>query len=370
MNDASTFVGLDVHKVSIAVSVLFPGRSEPIRWEVPNEASALRRLARRLKRDGGDSVVCCYEAGVCGFAIQRRLEAEGVTCQVIAPSLIPVKPGEHIKTDRRDADKLAHLLRAGLLTEVQPPTTAEEAVRDLVRARETAQQDLTRCRHRLTKLLLRKGIVYTAGRAWTEGHRRWLSHVSLEHDAERLVFEDARLAIAQLEDRVQHLDAALEAVAQQPPYREAVGWLCCLRGVKTLTAMTLLSELHGFRRFTSARQLMGYLGLVTSVDASADRVHRGRITRAGNAHVRRILVETAWHYPSSPGHSHALRRRRHGQPAWVIALADKAQQRLHRRYWALVRHGKPPGKAVVAIARELVGFVWALLYREVASRVA
>ena len=364
MNDASTFVGLDVHKESIVVSALFAGRSQPVRWQISNEASAVRRLARKLRREGGERVLCCYEAGVCGFTVQRRLQAEGVLCQVIAPSLIPVKPGERIKTDKRDADKLALLLRAGLLTEVQPPTLAEEAVRDLCRARESVQQDLTRCRHRLVKMLLRKGIVYGAGRAWTHRHRSWLGRVSLEHEAERLAFADARLAVAQLEDRLQHLDAAIEEAAQQAPYRQAVGWLCCLRGVRTLTAMTLLTELHGFRRFTSAPQLMGYLGLVTSVYASSDTERRGRITRAGNTRVRRILVEAAWHYRRPPAHSVDLRRRRQGQPPWAIAVADKAQQRLHRRFHALLRHGKPPGKAVVAIARELAGFIWALLYRD------
>jgi len=364
MQDRSTYVGLDVHKKMVVVAALFPERQEPVRWEVPNEASALRRLARKLRRDSGDRVLCCYEAGVCGYAVQRLLEAEGVRCPVVAPSLIPVKPGERIKTDPRDALKLAQLLRASLLTEVQAPTPLEEALRDLCRAREAVLGDLTRSRHRLIKMLLRKGIIYRDGRHWTLRHRRWLSRVTFEHETERLVFEDYRLAIDQMEARLQSLEAALEAQAQQEPYRRAVGWLCCLRGVKTLTAMTLLSELHGFRRFASARHLMGYLGLVTSVHASADTMHRGRITKAGNAHVRRILVETAWNYLRQPGVSPALRRRRQGQPAWAVALADKAQVRLHRRFVALTRRGKPYNKAVVAVARELVGFIWALLYRE------
>ena len=371
MQDRSTYVGLDVHKKMIVVAALFPERQEPMRWEVPNEASALCRLARKLQRASGDQVLCCYEAGVCGYAVQRRLQAEGVRCVVVAPSLIPVKPGQRIKTDARDALKLAQLLRAGLLTEVAPPTSQEEAVRDLCRAREAALGDLNRYKNRLTKMLLRQGIVYRDGRqAWTLRHRCWLSRVTFENETERLIFEDYRLAIEQLEARLQGLQAALEALAQQEPYRQAVGWLCCLRGVKTLTAMTLLSELHGFRRFTSARQLMGYLGLVTSVHASADTMHRGRITKAGNTHVRRILVETAWNYLRRPGVSPALRRRRQGQPAWVVAVADKAQLRLHRRFLALTRRGKPYNKAVVAVARELVGFIWALLYRDTAAPVA
>ena len=365
MQDFSTYVGLDVHKDTIVVAALLPGHQEPVRWEVPNEAMALRRLARKLRRQGGDQVLCCYEAGVCGYAIQRRLQAEGVRCVVVAPSLIPVKPGQRIKTDARDALKLAQLLRAGLLTEVAPPTSQEEAVRDLCRAREATVGDLNRSKNRLTKMLLRKGIIYREGqKAWTLTHRRWLGRVTFESDTERFIFEDCRLGIDQLEARLQSLENAIEALAQQEPYRQAVGWLCCLRGVKTLTAMTLLSELHGFRRFTSARQLMGYLGLVTSVHASADSMHRGRITKAGNAHVRRVLVEAAWNYMRRPEVSPALRRRRQGQPAWAVALADKALVRLHQRFQALTRRGKPHNKVVVAVARELVGFIWALLYRE------
>lgn len=371
MENGSTYVGLDVHKNTLVVAALFPGHGEPVRWEIPNEPRALQRLARKLQRTAGEQVLCCYEAGVCGYTVQRQLAAAGVRCLVVAPSLIPMRPGERIKTDARDALKLARLLRSGLLTEVAPPTTAEEAVRDLCRAREAVVGDLTRYRHRLTKMLLRKGIIYRDGpRGWTTTHRRWLSRVTLDNDTERLIFEDYRLAIDQLEARLQGLEAALDALAQQEPYRQAVGWLCCLRGVKTLTAMTLLSELHGFRRFTSARHLMGYLGLGPSVHASADTLHRGRITKAGNAHVRRVLVESAWNYLRTPAVSATLRRRRQGQPAWVVALADKALLRLHRRFVALQRRGKPHNKAVVAVARELVGFIWALLYRDAESQAA
>lgn len=371
MQDGSTYVGLDVHKETIVVAALFPGREAPLRWEVPNEEAALRRLARKLQRQSDGQVVCCYEAGVCGYTIQRWLQSAGVRCLVVAPSLIPVKPGQRIKTDSRDALKLAELLRGGLLTEVAPPTLHEEAVRDLCRAREAVLGDLNRQKNRLTKMLLRKGVVYREGRqAWTLRHRRWLSRLQIDNETERLIFEDYRLAIDQMEARLHSLEQALEAVAQQPPYREPVGWLCCLRGVKTVTAMTLLSELHGFRRFTSARQLMGYLGLVTSVHASADSVHRGRITKAGNAHVRRILVEAAWNYLRPPAVSRALRRRRQGQPAWVVALADKAMLRLHRRFRTLRQRGKPFNKVVVAVARELVGFIWALLYRGAMTQAA
>jgi len=370
MKHGTTYVGLDVHKDSIAVAGLFPGHREVREMRVANEGQALRRLARQLRRQGKSEVICCYEAGMCGYAVQRALQTTGVTCKVVAPSLVPRKPGERIKTDRRDARKLAELLRAGLLTEVHPPTPEEEAVRDLCRAREDAQQDLVRSRHRLDKMLVRKGITYPAKRKWTHLYGAWLRRLQFEVEAERIVFQSYLLTVEQREQHVRHLDAVLEQMTQRPPYRQAAGWLRCLRGVNTVTAMTVLAELHGFRRFESPRQLMAYLGLVPSEHSSGASRHRGRITRSGNSHVRRLLVESGWQYQHRPSVSRGMRQRREGQPPWVLALADRAQQRLHRRYWRLTLQGKPKGKAVIAVARELVGFIWALLYRDAAERAA
>jgi transposase len=319
-------------------------------------------LAKKLLREAPEDVLCCYEAGPGGYALQRQMQAVGVRCQVVAPSLIPVKPGERVKTDRRDARKLANLLRAGLLTEVHPPTVEEEAVRDLCRCREDAKEDLLRSRHRLVKMLLRRGTVWVAGkRAWTKAHHEWLRGLRFELPADRAVFEDYLLAIEQIEERIARLDAKLEALSQEEPYREPVGWLRCFRGIDTVTAMTLVAELHDFRRFHSARELMAYLGLVPSEHSSGGGRRRGSITKAGNCHVRRVLVETAWHYRHAPALSKKYRRRRRGQPTWVLALADRAQQRLHRRYVRLSARGKPHNKVAVAIARELVGFIWVAL---------
>jgi transposase len=359
MDHRTTYVGLDVHKLTIMVAALFPGHEEPQVWQVPNERAAVARLGRQLLRKFDGPVRCCYEAGQCGFTVQRQLKAAGVSCQVIAPSLIPVRPGDRIKTDRRDARKLAELFRAGLLEEVTPPQPHEEAARDLTRARATAQQDLTRCRHRLDRMLVRKGLVYTKTR-WKGEHRRWLRGLSFEHAVERLVFEDALVAIEVAEERVKRLTAAVEELSQQEVYRGRVGRLRCFRGIDTLTAMTILTELHGFDRFGSARQLMGYIGLVGSEDSSGETRRRGRITRTGNGHVRRLLVESAWN-SRSPWESRVLQRRRQGQPRDAILIAQRAQRRLAARYQHLVRQGKPKGKAVVAIARELTGFIWATL---------
>ena len=294
-----------------------------------------------------------------------------MSCIVVAPALIPVKPGERIKTDRRDARKLAELLRAGLLTEVHPPSREEEAVRDLCRCREDIREDLLRCRHRLGKMLLRRGLVFTGGRPWTARHRQWLHSVALEHDAELTVCEDYLLAVEQLEARLAAIDATLEEVSHQGPHAERVGWLRCFRGIDTVTAMTLVAELHDFRRFTSARALMAYLGLVPTEHSSSDRVRRGSITTTGNSHVRRVLIEAAWHYHHRPGVGSPLAARRQGKPGRVIAVADRAQVRLHRRYGRLVLGlGKPKGKAVTAVARELVAFIWAVLHEPAIAEAA
>ncbi|HTE64744.1 MAG TPA: IS110 family transposase [Candidatus Binatia bacterium] len=357
-----TFVGMDAHKKAINLAMLLPGERLPVEWQVANEPAAIRRLAKKLVREAPGEVRCCYEAGPCGYALQRELhQAGGVVCEVVAPSLTPVKPGEHIKTDRRDARKLAELFRGGLLTEVHAPTADQEAVRDLSRCREDAQEDLTRSRQRMSKFLLRRALIFRVSkRAWGVLHRQWLRGLTFEHAADQAVFGDYLLAIEQLEERVRTLDAQLAAAAEQEPYREPVAWLRCFRGIDTVTAITLVAELHDFRRFRTARELMAYLGLVPSEYSSGNSRHRGAITKAGNCHARRVLVEAAWHYRHRSKSSATLRRRRQGQPARVIALADRAQERLCRRYRHLVERGKPTPKVVVAIARELVGFLWAV----------
>ena len=366
MTEPITYVGIDAHKRELHVAMLIGAEVTPVTWKVANEPRAIDRLRRKLERAAPGRVECCYEAGPCGYALQRRLQRDRVRCQVIAPALIPRKPGDRIKTDRRDARKLGALHRAGLLTEVCPPTPAEEAVRDLCRARDDAREDLQRARHRLGKLLLRRGLHF-AGRNWTRGHRQWIDSLTWDHAAERHVVEDYRLAIDHLEARLGELDARLAEVAESEPYRERVGWLRCFRGIDTLTAILVLAELHDFRRFQPAPALMAYLGLVPSEDSSADKHRRGRITKTGNTLVRRLLVETAWHYQHRPAIGVGLARRRQGQPGRVIAIADKAQQRLCRRFRKFAAEHKPAGKIAVAIARELAGFLWAALQPEPAA---
>jgi transposase len=360
MKHVTTVVGIDAHKKDLFVAMLVGHEKTPVTWQLANEPNAVRRMVRKLERESPGPVQVFYEAGPCGYALQRQVTTSRVSCDVVAPALIPRKPGERVKTNRRDARKLAELGRAGLLTAVQPPTPEDEAVRDLARARDDAREDLQRCRHRLGKLLLRRGLHY-AGRNWTRAHRQWLESLTGAHAAERTVVDDYLLAIDHTEARLLELDAQLAEIAETEPYREPVAWLRCFRGIDTLTAILILAELHDFRRFASAPALMAYLGLVPGEDSSGEKHRRGRITRTGNALVRRLLVEVAWHYQHRPSIGVALARRRKGQPTRVIAIADKAQQRLCRRFRKLAADHKPAPKIAVAIARELAGFVWAAL---------
>jgi transposase len=359
---------MDVSKASLSIAVKFRGRDGIREFTVINEAGAVRRMVRKIQREAGGPVRFCYEAGATGYALQRQIEGLGSDCVVVAPSLVPVKPGHRIKTDRRDARKLLEMFEAGLLTAVRAPRVEEESGRDLVRCREDALEDLNRSRHRLVKMLLRRGCVYRQGRAWTLQYRRWLLGLRWEHSCDQVVFQDYLLAIEQHEVRLRGLEREIEGLSRTEPYRAAVGVLGCHRGVGILTAMTILTELHGWERFTNPRQLMAYLGLVPSEHSSSDRIIRGRITRAGNCHVRRVLIEAAHQFRHAASVGPSLRRRREGQPTWAIALADRAQHRLHRRYRSLVGRGKPYGKVIVAVARELVGFLWATLQQFSASQ--
>jgi transposase len=359
MKKGITHVALDDSKNSIVAGILRPQATEPELRQFPNEPKHLRRFVTRLQREG--PVSTCYEAGPSGYDLYRQLTALGVPCQVMAPALTPRKPGERIKTNRRDAAKLVRLFRAGELTPIRVPDEAQEAVRDLLRCREDIQEDLLRWRHRLVKFLARHGRVYREGRNWTQRHWTWLREQRFTLPALARTYQEYRWTVEQLLARRAELDRELEAIAQQEPYRTPVGWLRCFRGFDTLGALTVLIEIGDFPRFGHPRELMAYLGLVPSEASTGEGARRGSITKAGNTHARRILVEAAWQYRHPPRLGKALSRRSQGQPQAVRAQAWKAQHRLHRRYRHLVGHGKRPPVAVVAVARELVGFLWAAL---------
>lgn len=363
MKEHTTHVAMDDSKRTIVLGILRPRATEPELRSIPNEPRHLRRCFERLKRDG--RVVACYEAGPSGYDLYRQLTALGVPCQVIAPALTPRKPGDRIKTDRRDAAKLVHLFRAGELTPIHIPDEAAEAVRDLLRCREDVQEDLRRWRHRLLKFLARHGRVYRDGRNWSQRHWTWLRGQHFGLPPLDRTYQEYRWTVEQLLARLADLDREIATLAETDPYRTSVGWLRCFRGVATLGAMILLAEIGDFQRFQTPRELMAYLGLVPSEDSSGDRERRGSITKAGNTHVRRILIEAGWHYRHAPRLGPALAKRNQGQPPAVRAQAWRAQQRLHRRYRHLVGHGKRPPVAVVACARELVGFLWAAVTQAV-----
>ena len=359
-------VGLDAHAKTINVAVVPAGAHEVEEsWEIAHNARSLTKLSKRLLKMNPQGVRAAYEAGACGFALQRKLVELGIECVVVAPSLIPVKPGERVKTDRRDACKLATLLRAELLTQVHPPNEAEEALRDLMRARENAKKDLQAARHRVDKMLLRHGLRFTITKNWTHKHRAWLKTLHFEEVHAQQAFDNYLLSIEQIEARLAELNSHIEAAATEEAYAEKVGWLRCLRGVDTVIAMTILAELHDFRRFRHPRDLMSYLGLTPREYSSGGHSKRGSITKTGNSHVRRALVEAAWSYRHRPAVSALLGKRRRGQPAEVVAIADRAQHRLHKRYYRLKEGYKKPHNVVtVALARELVGFIWAILMHQ------
>lgn len=358
-----TWVGMDAHKNSVKVAALLPEQSEVLEWTEDTTPEAIRRLGRRLQRLSPGEVRSCYEAGPTGYGLQRQLRALGVGCTVIAPSLTPVKPGVRIKTDRRDARKLAELFRAGLLTEVHPPSEADEALRDLCRCRDDVRVDLLRARHRLSKFLLRRHCLYRQTKHhWGSRHLAWLEQLRFDDAVSQATFDSYFLAVQQLEERQRQLDARLAEFGAQEPYRDPVAWLRCFKGIDTVTAVCLVAELHDFRRFRSPRQLMAYVGLVPSERSSGERERRGSITKAGNRHVRRLLVEAAWHHRHRPALSAPLRQRREGQPARVLAIADRAQERLCARYRRMTAAGKVQPKTIVAMARELTAYLWAVLH--------
>jgi transposase len=358
MDEGTRYVGLDVHKASISVAVAGAYGEPEDHGAIPNDPDSVRRLLRRLG-DGGHRLSVAYEAGPTGYALHRQVHAMGIDCLVVAPSLIPVRPGERVKTDRRDAAKLARLLRSGDLVAVWVPDEAGEALRDLVRARDDAKVDQLRARHRLSKFLLRRGIQPPAGvRPWSRAHETWLGGLRFERVADAIVFEDYRATVVAAADRLKRLEAALLRVAGEGPQSELIAALQAIRGIGFLSAVTIAAEAGDLRRFATARQFMAYVGLVPSEWSSGPSRHRGRITKTGNRLIRHVLGQAAHNARYRPNVSSGLRARQRLVPPEVVALDRKAQARLHHRYRSLVgRIGR--NKTVIAVARELAGFVWA-----------
>jgi transposase len=357
---STTVIAFDQHAATTVAAVLLPGHRTPALHSLTSDGPTIVRFVERAQRQG--AVTCCYEAGPCGFELQRALTARRIPCDVIAPSLIPRRPGDRIKTDRRDAGQLAVLYRAGALTAIHIPTEQEEAARDLLRCREDIRADLLRARHRLSKFLLRHGRRFTATKkAWSKRHNIWLRAQTWPLPALDQTHHAYLRAVDETLARLRTVEQDLRALLTLEPLRPRVARLRCFRGIDDLTALTIAAELGDARRFPTAPSTMAFVGLVPSEHSSGTKQARGAITKTGNAHLRRVLVEAAWHYRHHPFVGDALRQRQRGAPAAVIAHAWAAQLRLHRRYQRFAARGKPKQHIVTAVARELTGFVWAAL---------
>lgn len=361
MTQISAYIGLDVHKNSISIAAAESGSREKASFHgrIPND---LTRLLKRLAPFGpAGRVKIAYEAGPTGYGLARRLRSEGYDCVVIAPAKTPRASSDRVKTDRRDAMKLATFLRSGHLTEVRVPTPEEEALRDLLRAREDVKSSEVRTRRRLNSMMLRHGRIWRGSKCnWTKGHYQWLEEQQFEHRASN----EAKVAyleqIRQLQARLAELDSAIEDAVLASPQKETVLALRAMKGISTLTAATLIAEIGDFSRFEAATRFMSFLGLTPSESSSGDGSTRGPITKAGNGRLRRLLVESAWTYTRAPHLSVPLKKRQIGVSEAVLDISWKAQKRLYRQRQRLIRAGKSHRKIIVAMARELAGFVWAV----------
>jgi len=357
------FLGLDVHADTIAASVAEPdGEVRPL-GIIPNRLESVRKLVAKL--GPVKQLKACYEAGPTGYVLYWQLTALGVACQVVAPSLVPVKAGDRVKTDRRDAAKLARSYRAGDLTPVWVPDAAHEALRDLVRTREDAKQDQLRARHRLNKFLLRHGRrpPEAVKKSWTVKYMTWIKEqVHFDQPAQEATLLDYVHEVDHQAERIQRLEKSIDVAIEKAPaeMRAVIQALQALRGVAKITAVSVVAEVGTFSRFENARQLMGYSGLVSSEFSSGSRIQRGRITKTGNAHLRRVVVEAAWAYQRRPWVGGALLKRQQGLDQEIKDLAWKAQWRLHHRYSKLAARGKNKNQIVTAVGRELLGFMWAI----------
>jgi transposase len=370
MRQFSKFVGLDTHKSTIAVAVADGlGGSARFYGEIANTPEAISKLVGKLCPDG-EVLSFCYEAGPCGYEIYRQISRLGHHCSVVAPSLIPTKPGERVKTDRRDSIKLCRLDRAGELTPVWVPDQEQEAMRDLTRAREDMKDLERRTKQRLNAFLLRYGRIYADGKSrWTQAHFRWLEKLKFDQVVQQIVFQEYVDAVKQSEARVAGLVTEMERALKNWALAPVVEALMALRGVKLITAMTIMAELGDITRFDSPRQLMSFVGLVPSESSSGPNRRQGGITKTGNGHVRRVLVESSWCYRFPARKTAHLQRRAEKCSIEVQAIAWKAQKRLCGRYTHLLGRGKLKVQVCTAVARELVGFIWAIACEEMNQHV-
>ena len=368
MSDHSeAFVAFDTSKLRNAVAIAEAGRAGEVRFvgEIENTGAATAKLVRKLASKY-ERMTFCYEAGPTGYGLHRQIERLGHECLVVAPSLIPKKPGDRVKTNRRDALGLVKLLRAGELTAVWVPDARHEAMRDLTRARGAAVEDLRGKRQQVSSFLLRHGLHYSGKKTWTKTHMSWLAGQKLDHPEQRIAFEEMLLAVRQAQERIGRLEQAIRTAVPDWSLAEVVTALMAMRGIDLVSATAFLAEIGDLSRFQTPRELMAYLGLVPSEHSTGDTIKRGPITKTGNRRARRILVECSWSYRHPPRVGKKKQEKVAAAPRAVREIAWKAQCRLSARYRALTRRGKLATVAVTAVARELAGFIWAIS-REVAT---
>jgi transposase len=360
-HDSEAFVAFDTCKLRNTVAVAEAGRAGEVRFvgDVENSAAATAKLVRKLAGKYA-RLTFCYEAGPTGYGLYRQIKGLGQDCLVVAPSLIPKRPGDRVKTDRRDAMSLVKLLRAGELTAVWVPDERHEAMRELARAREAAVADLRSKRQQVAAFLLRHALRYGGKRTWTKAHMSWLAGLKLAHLEQRIAFEEMLLAVRQAGERLERLEQAIRAAVEDWSLREVVTALMAMRGIDLISATAFLAEVGDLSRFRTPRQLMAYLGLVPSEHSTGATIKRGPITKAGNRRARRVLVECAWSYRHPPRVGNDKQAKVAAAPAAVGAIAWKAQSRLCARYRSLIRRGKLKTVAVTAVARELAAFIWAI----------
>ena len=360
MNNTTKYVGLDVSKEEIAVAIAEEGRSKPRYFGmIKHRESTLRHLFKKLGKP--ENLHVCYEAGSTGYGLYRLLRDMDIDCEVIAPSLIPGRPGDKIKTDKRDAVNLASLHRAGELTSIYVPSKDDEALRDLTRAREDVKEDEQRSKHRLSKFLLRHDLTEPEGvTKWTTKYWNWIEQIKFERSTSRIVFQEYIQQIKEYQNRLLILEKEIEEQATKGIHAKHIQAFMTLRGVALITATSIVAEVSSFQRFLTAPEFMAYTGLIPSEKSSGPKRSQGRITKTGNRHIRRLLIEAAHQYRHQPTVRGDLKKRQHGQPASILDISWKAQNRLHKKYHKLLNRNKEKGKVIAAVARELAGFIWAI----------
>lgn len=362
------YVGLDVHKETIEMAVYLNDAQGPVEKHLNNDQARIIKELKKLQQNG--EVIACYEAGCMGFTLHRAMSEAGIECRVLSPGHIPIKTGVRIKTDRRDARNLAKYLRTGEAEGIYIPSAEDEATRDYIRTRDDFRQDLKRAKQQLLKFFLRLGYRYEGTRYWTVKHVRWMKAIEFSQPLHRETFYTYFTRMRELEERLAIMDARIIEIAQGERYRTAVKMLRCFKGIDYLVALAFVCEVGNFKRFPSASSFMSYLGLIPQEHSSGETRRQGRITKSGNAHLRRLLVEAGWHYRYAAVPSKKLTARRIGNSIEIVAYADKALRRLQKKFAKMLLKGKTKNSAVIAVSRELAGFIWGAMTNKIMAPVA